>query len=95
MVEQLGLAIMFVSLYLDISSGLTSGTTKGMLSTYLNSDVLSITMQSSLAALVAYSFEIDPPALKKAISIFVKLNSSSASTVISSSPNFALEPLDF
>ena len=73
MVEQLGLAIMFVSLYLDISSGLTSGTTKGMLSTYLNSDVLSITMQSSLAALVAYSFEIDPPALKKAMSIFVKL----------------------
>ena len=66
-----------------------------MLSTYLNSDVLSITTQPWEAALGAYSFEMEPPALKKAISILLKSNSSNALTVSNWSPNFTLAPFDF
>ena len=64
-----------------MSCGLTSGTTSGMSCSYLNSEVLSITIQPCVVALVAYSFDTELPALKKAISMSVKLNSSRDSTV--------------
>jgi hypothetical protein len=80
---------------LIISLGFTSGTISGILSTYLNSDVLSITIQFCDAALGAYIFDIDPPALKKAKSIFSNSNSSNASTVISSLPYLTFDPFEF
>ena len=66
-----------------MSCGLTSGTTRGMSCSYLNSEVLSITTQPCAAALVAYSFDTELPALKKAISISEKSNSSRDSTAVS------------
>ncbi|GIR43011.1 MAG: hypothetical protein CM15mP53_09270 [Ectothiorhodospiraceae bacterium] len=79
--EQFGFAMIFLCLYKSMSCGLTSGTTRGMSCSYLNSEVLSITIQPCVVALVAYSFDTELPALKKAISMSVKLNSSRDSTI--------------
>ncbi|GIT36889.1 MAG: hypothetical protein Ct9H300mP6_07570 [Gammaproteobacteria bacterium] len=57
------------SLYSDRAEGLTSGTTKGISSSYLNSEVLSITTAPALAAKGANSLETAAPAEKKGKSI--------------------------
>ena len=72
MVEQFGLATIFLALHSDSAEGLTSGTTKGISSSYLNSEVLSITIEPALAAIGAKSLETEAPAEKKAKSIPLK-----------------------
>ena len=67
MVEQFGLAIIPVSVYFDISSPLTSGTINGIFFSYLKNDVLSITIVLFFVAMLAYFFDISPPAEKSAI----------------------------
>ena len=81
MVEQLGLAIIPLSSQSSISSGFTSGTTKGTASIILKCEVLSITTAPDSTAYFAYFSEILPPAEKKAMSILrpsktVSVNSS-------------------
>ena len=50
-----------------------------MLSSYLKKDVLSITTALFFVAIDAYFLDISPPAEKRAISVSLKLNSSSES----------------
>ena len=60
--EQLGLDI--IPLFEKISSGLTSGTTRGTSSSIRKTLLLSTTMQFFETAIGAYFLEISPPAEK-------------------------------
>jgi len=91
-VEQLGLAI--IPLCLGISSGFTSGTTSGTSGSILQAELLSMTTEPESAATGAHFLEVDPPAEKSAISIFLKESSETASTVISSPLKTAFVPAD-
>ena len=64
---QFGFAI--IPLWLRASLGFISGTTRGTPSSILKAEELSITTAPALAAALPNSFEIFPPALKRAISI--------------------------
>src|SRR5208283_474294 len=66
MVEQLGLAM--IPLCFLISSGLTSGTTKGTSGSIRNCEVLSITTAPALAAIGAHILEISAPGEDKTMS---------------------------
>ena len=92
MVEQFGFAIM--PWFHSISSGFTSGTTNGTLSFILHAEELSITTAPAFAAHGAYFKEVSPPALNRAISIFLPSNqvSVSSKTVYSSPINFIFFP---
>ena len=76
-VEQFGLAI--IPLCFKISSGFTSGTTRGTSGSIRNALELSITIAPRLAASGANVLEIEPPA-NKAISIFSKDSGFASST---------------
>ena len=62
-------------------SGLTSGTTKGMSSSYLNCEVLSITTHPAAAAMGAYFSEIEAPGENKPICALEKSNVAKSSTL--------------
>src|SRR5258706_4035850 len=79
MVEQLGLAIM--PLWLARASGLISGMTRGTPGSIRNAEELSTTTAPARAAMGANFLEMEPPALKKAISTPWKLFSVSTWTV--------------
>ena len=76
-VEQLGLAM--IPLCFKISSGFTSGTTRGTSGSIRNALELSITIAPLLAASGANVLEIEPPA-NRAISIFAKDSGLASST---------------
>ena len=81
MVEQFGFAIMPV--WPVRASGLTSGTTRGTDGSIRKADELSTTTAPAAMAAAAYCLEREPPALKKAISMSLKLDSVSSSTTMS------------
>ena len=75
MVEQFGLAIIFLFLKFSISSGFTSGTISGISSSYLKYDVLSITIEPFSAAVGANFFDTSEPAENREISALEKSKS--------------------
>src|SRR4249919_270661 len=93
MVEQLGLA-MIPRGRCFAASGLTSLTTSGTSSSYRKADELSITTAPAAANFGAYSFEMDPPAEKSAMSTPAGSNVARSCTTTSRLPNFTLPPAD-
>ena len=77
-VEQFGLAM--IPLCVKISSGLTSGTTRGTSGSIRNALELSITIAPRFAASGPNVLEIDPPA-NNAISILSKDSGLASSTI--------------
>src|SRR3954469_24316318 len=65
------------------ASGLISGITSGTVGSMRNADELSTTAAPALAAMGPYTLLIEPPALKNAMSMSLKLSSFSSSMVIS------------
>src|SRR6185295_5324139 len=74
--------------------GLISGITKGTAGSMRNAEELSMTTAPALAAIGPNFFEMDPPALKNAISTPAKLFSVSSSTSMSRPPKVIFLPLD-
>ena len=91
-VEQLGFAI--IPLCLNASLGLTSGTTSGISGSILKALLLSITTAPLSAAYVANSFDLEAPAEKSAISIFLKESFDSSFTSNCSFLNSIFFPAD-
>ena len=92
MVEQFGFAI--IPLCPAASPGFISGTTSGTSGSILHAELLSMTTAPESTATGAHFMEVDPPAEKRAMSIFLKDSSDTASTVISSPLKTILLPAD-
>src|SRR4030042_5244834 len=92
MVEQFGLAI--IPVWLNTSWLLTSGTISGIPSSILKALLLSITTAPLSTAYFANSFDLEAPAEKRAISIFLKESPVNSFTSISSFLNLTFLPTE-
>ena len=92
MVEQFGFAMM--PSCAAMASGLISGITSGTFGSMRKAEELSTTTAPARAAIGANFFEIEPPALKNAMSMSSKLFSVSSSTSTSRPSNRIVLPAD-
>src|SRR5476651_900699 len=94
MVEQLGLAMMFLRCAISIASGFTSGTISGTSGSMRQADELSITSGPALAILGDHSFEKAPETLISTRSTVAKSNCAMSSHLITPSFQPTSIPMD-